>query len=837
MRASRILTMVILTGILSAFTAGNTAEYGTAKGKKKITRVWLIGDSTVADYSLEKDYHSKRYPIMGWGQVFQPFMASDSLRLIRHLVKADSAVVDDRARGGRSTRSFFEEGRWSEIYRQLMPGDLVLIQFGHNDASVNKGERYTSLPGYKEFLRLYVSQSREKGAIPILLTPVARNYPWKDGHLGNTHGAYPDAMKEVALETGAYLVDLNSLSMDFFSGKGRDYSTLTYFMNLPPGMYEAYPDGSSDNTHFQPAGATAVAQLVFNAMKDLRPGKAGVPGAEAAPVSIPAAATIATPAGISAPAAISTSSGPSSPAGEIYRDVEFDMPQVIEPQIANNSVSITEFGAVGDGVVLNTEAFRRAIEAVTSRGGGTVVIPRGIWLTGPIILRSNLRMHADEGALILFSPDKSLYPLIETSFEGYNTVRCISPIYGKDLENIAFTGKGVWDGSGHAWRHVKREKLPPPQWDDLVKSGGVVSQDGKTWYPSGAYGKAIEQSEMNVPVPLEGGIEAYEWMRDFLRPVMVSLVNCKKVMLDGPVFQNSPAWCLHPLMCEDLTVRNVTVRNPWYSQNGDGIDIESCRNTVLYNCSFDVGDDAICIKSGKNEDGRKRGMPTENLVIRNCIVYHGHGGVTIGSEMSGGVRNVSVAGCTFMGTDVGIRFKSNRGRGGVVENIWFNDILMTDIPSQAISFNLYYSGLSVSEMLAEGKNVETTTGDIPPVTEETPRFRNIFMKNITCRGADQAIYLQGLPELNLENVTMENVDMTAVEGMACIDAKGVRIRNMRLVTEKKPLVFFLNSSDVDITGLKVGDDSYGIVEVRGSNSTGIKVETVSPDGKAGAIKL
>ena len=374
-------------------------------------------------------------------------------------------------------------------------------------------------------------------------------------------------------------------------------------------------------------------------------------------------------------------------------------------------------------------------------------------------------------------------------------------------------------------------------WNDLVNSGGTVSADGRTWYPSEAYGRAIEQSEMNVPLPMDGGIEAYEWMRDFLRPVMISLVSCKKILIDGPVFQNSPAWCIHPLMCQDLTVRNITVRNPWYSQNGDGIDIESCRNTLLYNCNFDVGDDAICIKSGKNEDGRKRGIPTENLVIRNCIVYHGHGGVTIGSEMSGGVRNVSVAGCTFMGTDVGIRFKSNRGRGGVVENIWFNDILMTDIPSQAISFNLYYGGLSVSEMLAEGKNIETTVGDIPPVTEETPQFRNISMKDITCRGADQAIYLQGLPELNLENITMENIDMTAVEGMACIDARGIKIRNMRLVTEKKPLIFFLNSSDADVAGLQVAEDADGLVEVRGSSSARITVETVTPDGTARARTL
>ncbi|MCU0459495.1 MAG: glycosyl hydrolase family 28 protein [Bacteroidales bacterium] len=846
MRLNRFLIMVILTAFFSAFTTSQPAEYPKAEGKKKITRIWLIGDSTVADYSLEKDYKSKRYPIMGWGQVFQSFMASDSLRLIRHLVRSDSALVDDRARGGRSTRSFFEEGLWADVYHRLRPGDIVFIQFGHNDASVNKGERYTSLPGYREFLRLYVSQSRGKGAIPILVTPVARNYPWKDGMLGNTHGDYPTAMQEVAEETGTYLIDLNTLSREYFSRKGRDYVSMTYFMNLPPGLYEAYPDGISDNTHFQPAGATALAQLVFSAMKELKPGKPGT--SASAPSAGRTTGTLhpatgssdVLPAATGSGAALSLSgSRParSSPAGEIYRDVEFDMPQVIEPQIPYNTVSINDFGAVGDGIVLNTEAFRKAIETVSSRGGGTVVIPRGIWLTGPIILKSNIRMHAEEGALILFSPDKSLYPLIETSFEGYNTVRCLSPVYGKDLENIAFTGKGVWDGSGHFWRHVKKEKVPPPMWSDLVRSGGVVSQDGKTWYPSESYGKAIDQSEMNVPMSLEGGIESYEWMRDFLRPVMVSLVNCKKVMLDGPVFQNSPAWCLHPLMCENLTVRNVTVRNPWYSQNGDGIDIESCLNTVLYNCNFDVGDDAICIKSGKNEDGRKRGIPTENLVIRNCIVYHGHGGVTIGSEMSGGVRNVSVAGCTFMGTDVGIRFKSNRGRGGVVENIWFNEILMTDIPTQAISFNLYYGGLSVSEMLAEGKNVETTLGDIPPVTEETPLFRNIFMKNITCRGAGQAIYLQGLPELNLENVIMENIDMTAGNGMACIDATGITVRNMRLITENKPVLFFLNSTGVEITGLQIPDTVNGFFEVRGTGSADITVETVTPDGTASVRKI
>ena len=520
MRVSKILIMVLLTCLLSVFLDGQPAHSQAGKDKKRVNKVWLISDSTVADYSLESDYQAVRYPIMGWGQVFQSFMASDSLRMIRHIIRADSVIVEDRARGGRSTRSFFEEGRWSAIYESLNPGDVVMIQFGHNDASVNKGERYTSLTGYKEYLRLYVSQSREKGAIPVLITPVARNYPWKEGRLLNTHGDYPDAMLEVARETGAYCIDLNAMSMGYFSLMGQEYVSKTFFMNFPAGLYPGYPDGSSDNTHFQPAGATAVAQLVFTGMKIL---KGGV-------IAGPALDKYVSPATGTAPLPVY-----SAPAGEIYRDIEFAMPQVIEPQIPFNEVSITDFDAVGDGLTLNTESFRRAIEALSVRGGGTVIIPRGIWLTGPIILKSNIRMHANEGALVVFSPEKNLYPLINTSFEGYNTVRCISPIYGKDLENIAFTGSGVWDGSGEAWRPVKKEKVPPPLWNDFVSSGGVVSDDGKIWYPSESYRIAQEMSDMNVPLQ-SGGIEGYEGIRDFLRPVMLSLVNCRRILIGGPVF-------------------------------------------------------------------------------------------------------------------------------------------------------------------------------------------------------------------------------------------------------------------------------------------------------------
>lgn len=510
---------------------------------------------------------------------------------------------------------------------------------------------------------------------------------------------------------------------------------------------------------------------------------------------------------------------------DIYAGVEFDMPKVAEPTFPDYSVLITEFGAVPDGQTLNTEAIARAIDLVAEKGGGKVIIPRGIWLTGPIVLKSNINLQVEAGALVLFSDNKDLYPLVETSFEGLNTVRCQSPLSGKNLENIAITGEGIFDGSGDAWRQVKRSKMTDSQWKELVASGGVVDEEGKNWYPSEGFKKGAEMSNMNVPTQFEK-MEDFEEIKDFMRPVMVSLVDCKKVLLDGPVFQNSPAWNIHPLMCEDLTVRNIDVRNPWYSQNGDGIDIESCKNTVLYNSTFDVGDDGICIKSGKDEDGRERNMPTENLIIKNCIVFHGHGGVTVGSEMSSGVKNMHVSGCTFIGTDVGLRFKSKRGRGGVVEGIYISDVDMINIPTNAISFNLYYGGLSVSEMLEQEEDL-SSQHKIPEVTEETPQFKDISIKNITCKGAYQAIYLQGLPEMNLENVLLENLTMEAENGFVCMDAEGVTVKNLHLITEALPTVNFVNVKDVSISGLALPTADEPSISVSGAKTKNVQIDIIS----------
>lgn len=256
----RITSLVLPIGGLLAFAAVK---------KQTTNTIFLAGDSTVANYLLEDDYATKREPVAGWGQVFQGFFTSATNRQVKHLLKADNILIDDRAKGGRSTRTFFQEGRWSAIYKVLKPGDMVMIQFGHNDAAENKPERYVNIEGYKEFLRLFVMQTMQKKATPVLLTPVARNYPWKDGHLENVHGEYPDAVKAVGKEMNVLLIDLNQLSMNAFSAKGQEYVTNHYFMNLPAGKYPAYPDGQKDNTHFQPEGARAVAALVFDAMTKL----------------------------------------------------------------------------------------------------------------------------------------------------------------------------------------------------------------------------------------------------------------------------------------------------------------------------------------------------------------------------------------------------------------------------------------------------------------------------------------------------------------------------------------------------------------------------------------
>lgn len=407
-------------------------------------------------------------------------------------------------------------------------------------------------------------------------------------------------------------------------------------------------------------------------------------------------------------------------------NVPFKWQDVKLPAIPSYTVSITDFGAKGDGSELCTKAFSEAMKKLASKGGGRLEVPAGIWLTGPIEFESNVELHTATGAFILFTDDYNAYPMKDVLFEGNTMKRRMSPLYAYEKENIAITGNGTFDGNGQSWRPTKKGKLTSAQWKALTESGGSVEKD--IWYPE------IKE-------------------RAFDRPVLLDFMKCKKVLLQGVTFSNSPAWNVHPCLCEDVTIERVNIKNPWYAQNGDGLDLESCTRARITDTTFDVGDDAICIKSGKNKEGRDLGIPCSQVIISGCTVLHGHGGFVIGSEMSGGANNIWVTNCVFNGTDVGLRFKSTRGRGGVVENIYIDNINMINIAEDAFIFDLYYANKPVGGKADNDTSVED---EVPPVTEETPCFRNIFVNDVVCQGAKRAIYFNGLPEMPLNNVVLKN---------------------------------------------------------------------------------
>ena len=452
-------------------------------------------------------------------------------------------------------------------------------------------------------------------------------------------------------------------------------------------------------------------------------------------------------------------------------DIPFSMPSVATPSIPSRNVCITDFGGVGDGVTLNTEAFAKAIKELSDKGGGRLMVPAGIWFTGPVTLESRTELHLEENAVLVFSTDQDLYPIIDTNFEGLDVRRCLSPINALGAHDIAITGKGIIDGNGEAWREVKRRKVSDDEWKRVKARGGYIPEDGKAWYPDEGYYKArLTAGSLNFPDP---SLDEQE-IKTFLRPVMVSLRECERVLLEGCTFQNSPCWNIHPLYCKDLTVRNISVRNPHWSANGDGIDIDACENVLLYDSTFDVGDDAICIKSGKDADGRRHARKCRNLIISNCTVYHGHGGFVVGSEMSGGVENILVQDCRFLGTDVGLRFKSTRGRGGEVKDIWCRNIYMKDIVAEAVTFNLYYAGAAATEREDAGES------DLAPVDETTPSFHSFSFHTIVCSGSKQAIYINGLPELPLNDISFNNCCFYARKGMEVNNAENVSFKNVTI---------------------------------------------------------
>ncbi len=503
------------------------------------------------------------------------------------------------------------------------------------------------------------------------------------------------------------------------------------------------------------------------------------------------------------------------------------------PSFKKDSFNIRKFGAIADGVTLNTKSINEAISTCNKKGGGVVVIPEGLWLTGPIVLKSNVNLHLQRNALLQFSKDFNEYPLVEGNWEGLPQMRNQSPVSATGATNIAITGSGIIDGNGDVWRMVKKSKLNETQWKKLVASGGVLSDDKKTWYPSEGSLKGSLLKNPGVISP-EKNAEFYKEIKDFFRPNMVLLTRCKKVLLEGVTFQNSAAWNLHPLMCEDLTVRNIYAKNPWYAQNGDGIDVESCKNVLIENSTFDVGDDGICIKSGRNEEGRKRAMPTQNVWVKNCTVFNAHGGFVIGSEMSGGAKNIYVEDCTFIGTDIGLRFKTTRGRGGVVENIYMNNISMKNIIGEAILFDMYYEAQDPIALVGEKREAPKVV--MLPVTEETPIFRNMFVNNVVCDGAEKAVFIRGLPEMHIQNISLQNIVIQARNGIEISEATGISFVNTSIITSNtRPVIDVLNSSDISFEKLKAPAPTELLFRIGGERTRNITVKKSSTSSSQKAV--
>ena len=442
-----------------------------------------------------------------------------------------------------------------------------------------------------------------------------------------------------------------------------------------------------------------------------------------------------------------------------YQNLPVELKQVVSFDIPDNTVSIADFGGVGDGVALNTEAFRKAISALTKKGGGMLVVPQGVWLTGPIVLKDNIDLHIERNAIVLFSPDKSLF----VDAEGKSS-RCDPGIKASKRKNIAITGEGIIDGNGAQWRPVKRSKVSDTEWKRFAAIGGVERQNGALWYPWDV--KAGYKNIADTPENQEKS-----------RQDLIRLTDCENILIEGVTVQNSPRFHVHPCNSKNIIIDGITVRCPWNAQNGDAIDLSDCHQALIVNSVVDAGDDGICMKSGKAK-ATALVNGCEDILIEDNTVFHAHGGFVIGSEDITGMKRIVVRRCRFSGTDTGLRFKSGIGRGGKTEDIHISDIVMNDITDEAIVFQCDYVDRPAG---SEGKKAKTSG------SEFVPEFTDIHISNVVCRGAKTAIKAKGIEGMNcIHDIEIANSTIVYTSKGADIDeaTAKVKLSNVNIVEDK-----------------------------------------------------
>jgi polygalacturonase len=403
--------------------------------------------------------------------------------------------------------------------------------------------------------------------------------------------------------------------------------------------------------------------------------------------------------------------------------------------------NIADYGAVGNGTKLCTEAIQKAVNACSDAGGGTVYIPAGQFLSGAIFLKSNVTLNVSEGATLLASKNFEHFPPFKPGWRiQSDDTRVTSLITGHDLENVAVTGRGTLDGNGRVW------------WD--------------------AFNKDKNREKDQQRILIHG------------RPRVINLYRCQDVKIEDVKIINSPSWTVHLIGCDNLVVDGISIINPEEGPNTDGVNPESCRNVRISNCFIDTGDDCITLKSGENEEGRLKARPTENVAITNCVMYKGHGAVVIGSEMSGCVRNVVASNIVCVGTDRAVRIKSTRGRGGVVENIRYNNFIVENV-REPIYITSFY-----------------TKTDPEPVSERTPIFRDIAISHFTIRNSPYTARIYGLPEMPIQRLCITDVTASTEVGFICDSVEGLELNNVEVNAGKGSPFEISNCNDIELRGIK-----------------------------------
>ncbi|MFB6150875.1 MAG: glycoside hydrolase family 28 protein [Haloarculaceae archaeon] len=448
---------------------------------------------------------------------------------------------------------------------------------------------------------------------------------------------------------------------------------------------------------------------------------------------------------------------------------------------------VREYGASGDGTETDTEAIQAALDECAGTGG-TVVVPPGEYLSAPLTVGDDTTLHVEAGATVTFVGDYAAFPTVESRWEGWEQAGFHPCLWVTGAENVAVTGRGTIDGGGEYW------------WDFYEVPESDLPEDLRE--------RLAEFDERNDK---QDDVSSFT-----LRPPLLQVHESENVTLSGVTLRNSPFWNTHVVYSKDVTIHDLSIENPADAPNGDGLDVDSSQFVRVSDTYINAGDDAICLKSGKDAEGRERGEPAADVTVTNCTVEAGHGGVVIGSEMSGDVRDVTVSNCTFLGTDRGIRIKTQRGRGGVVEDLHFDGIVMRDVACPFVINGYYFTDID---------------SDPEPVDEGTPLVRGVHFSDVTARNVESAGFFAGLPERGFEDVTFDNVEIEATRplsttdldpamadnydqqhGLFCKSMADVSLRNVRIRVDGEPTLQFEETDLVSIDGLAVEDATGPVIE-------------------------